>query len=223
MTSRVYSTRHLPESATSVHAGAVHETALSLAGRSRGIWERLTGAPAVAGEPASIEVNPQGEVGDDMSGPPFGAAPLLPVWWWAIDSVAVNARWRVNTLRSVDSTEKMVRARFWNRPHAVAVDGSAPLDRLLFSWRATSDSSSSSTFIAKLRNRATRQVHSFSRTIATTNSTTYTETGELIAVSPGLNDFDVSIVRTAGSASLNIRSLALTVCAKRRHGLTFPG
>jgi hypothetical protein len=207
----------------SVHAGAVHETALSIAGRSRGIWERLTGAPAVDGEVASIGLNPQNEVGDDMSGPPFGAAPLLPVWWWGVDSDATNARWRVNTLRSIDSTEKMIRARFWNRPHAVAVDGSAPLDRLLFSWRADADTSSSSTFIAKLRNRQTGQLHSFSRTIATTTTTTYSETTELIGVAPGLNDFDVAFVRQSGTAVLNIRSCALTVCAKRRHDLTFPG
>jgi len=223
MTSRVYSTRHLPGSATSVHAGAYHETALSIAGRSRGVWERLTGAPAVDGEPASIEVNPQNEIGDDMSGPPFGAAPLLPVWWWGVDAPAINARWRVNTLRSIDSTAKMIRARFWNRPHAVSVVGDAPLDRLLFSCVAAASSSVSSVFDFKIRNRKNGQIHTYSRTTTTTAQQTSTETGELVAVDPGMNDFDIEIVRTSGTATLNVRTLVLTVSAKRRHGLTFPG
>lgn len=223
MTSRVYSTRHLPTSATSVHAGAYHETALSIAGRSRGVWERLTGAPAVDGEPASIEVNPQNEIGDDMSGPPFGAAPRLPVWWWGVDASAINARWRVNTLRSIDSTAKMIRARFWNRPHAVSIVGDAPLDKLQFSSRTRSSLTASSVFVFKIRNRQTGQIHTYSRTISTTAEQTNTETSELVAVDPGMNDFDIEIVRTSGTATLNVRALVLTVSAKRRHGLTFPG
>lgn len=222
--SKVYSRRYLPRTATAVHAGAYHETALSLAGRSKHLWESITGGPSVSGEVPSVEVNPQGETGYDMSGPPFGAALLLPVWWWGVDTEATNTRWRVNTMRLVGSLDGVIRARFWNRPHAVAVDGTAPLDRLLFSWRAAALSVDSTSFSVLVRNLATGQQHTYPRTIASTAVATYSETGALVEVDPGLNEFEITVRRaTGGIAQLNVRTMALTVVAKRKHGLTFPG
>jgi hypothetical protein len=221
--SKVFSRRYLTTEAATTHAGAYHETALSLAGRPKALWENITGAPAVAGEVQSVEVNPQNEVGYDMSGPPFGAAQLLPVWWVGLDAPANTGRFRANAWRAVADTARIIRGRFWVRPHAVALDGTAPLDRLLFTWRAAASSAVASTFSAILRNRRTGQIHVFPRSTGSTATQAWSETLELIPVDPGLNDFTFEVVRNSGTATLTVRCMALTVCAKRKHGISFPG
>lgn len=54
----------------------------SIAGRIRYLVEMATGRSLVDGEEASVPRNPQGLLGVDLSGPPFG--PCIPhaVWWF---------------------------------------------------------------------------------------------------------------------------------------------
>lgn len=221
MTSRVFSRRFLPAAAVQAHAGAYSETAQSLVGRPRFAWEMGLGGSAVAGELPLVESNPQGQTGADMSGPPFGAAMLLPVWTWAGQGDSGVSR--ANYLSAVATTvARLPVFRLWNRPHAVRPDGLAPLQQLALSWRASASAGTSSVLSLSFRNLNTGTETTITRTINTTTNTAYVET-TLVPMAPGANVFEFRARVTSGTRVFNVRNLMLSVTAKRRHDLSFPG
>jgi hypothetical protein len=180
-----------------------------------------TGASAVPGELPMAEVNPQGQIGCDMSGPPFGPALLLPVWEWVgkpEGGVSPN-----NYLSSVGTTTaRLPQFSLWNRPHAVRPDGLAPLQQMVFNHRTESGAGSSTTLTITFRNLTNGTEVSFARTINLTITLNYVETG-YVPLSPGLNVMQVSARSSVGTRVFNIRSMMLAVGAKRRVDLSFPG
>jgi hypothetical protein len=218
-TSRIGSTRHLEATATAKHAPAVVEVAHSLAGRPRVLWEMAHGESAVDGELAIAPTNPQGAVGVDLSGPPFGACILLPVATFAggYDAAAVSpaTKWR-----AVDDVGVDRRFSWWNRPHATRADGLAPLQRFMLSWYAQASGSGSTVW--QIDFAAPAGTASISRTIASASEAVYEET-TLVPMAPGLNNVRIRWRRISGSTTLNVFAWSLLVSAKRRHGLSFPG
>ncbi len=221
MTARLFSRRFLPAAATQTHAHAYSETAQSLVGRARFAWELATGASAVAGEVPMVETNPQGQIGVDMSGPPFGPALLLPVWEWVGQpdgGVSPN-----NYLSAVGTTTvRLPQFSMWNRPHAVRPDGLAPLQQMAFVHRTQSGAGTSTVLTITFRNLTNGTEVKFTRTINVTTTTDYTETG-YVPLAPGLNSLQVSARASVGTRIFNIRSMLLAVDVKRRVGLSFPG
>lgn len=220
-TSRIYYPFPRPAEDVAAHAGARGEVPLSLAGRDRHLWEMVTGASAVAGEPAAVPTNPQGLVGIDMSGPPFGPCLLLPVAWWEGSSgagVHPSHAWS-----AIAGTPAVKRWRVWNRPHMRRLDGDAPLQQLGLLWRGTASAGTSSVFRCSITNLSTGVTRNLDRTINVTSvPTDYTEP-TLIPFTPEANDLEISWSRLSGTRTLEVRSLMLAVVVKRRHGLTFPG
>lgn len=217
-TSRIGSTRHLEETATAKHAPAVVEVAHSLAGRPRILWEMAHGESAVDGELAMAPTNPQGSIGVDLSGPPFGACVLLPVATFAQGAAAgirPTSRWQ-----TVDDTGVNRIFSLWNRPHATRADGLAPLQRLMWAWSGRQSGAGSTTW--QIDFTTDTGTASITRTIATTTLTTYEET-TLVPMAPGRNRVRIRMRRTSGSTTMNVLRWSLLVAAKRRHGLTFPG
>lgn len=93
------------------------DIARALAGGSREAWELIRGQSAVTGEPPVTGRNPQGLVGVDLSGPPWGSAIRHPLVWH-------NRRVTTGFLQP-DPTNKrfsfgrplVLVVEFWNRPH----------------------------------------------------------------------------------------------------------
>jgi hypothetical protein len=221
MTSKIGSTRHLEATATAKHAPAVVEVAHSIAGRPRILWEMAHGDSAVSGELAMAPTNPQGAIGVDLSGPPFGACLLLPVVTWSsaknggASGVAPTTRWG-----SIDDTGVDRTFRAWNRPHATRADGLAPLQRFMLAWYAQASGAGSTVWQIDFATPA--GTASITRTIATTTASYYEET-TLVPMVPGRNAVRVRWRRTSGSTTLSVFAWSLLVAAKRRHGLSFPG
>jgi hypothetical protein len=220
MTSRIYLPVAVPAADVAAHAGAKGEVASSLAGRDRHLWELAHGASAVSGEPAEVLPNPQGLIGVDMSGPPFGPCLLLPVAWWQGRSgggVQPTSVWS-----AIDGTTRATSWRIWNRPHARNPDGTAPLSQLGLLWRGTASAGTSSVFRCVIANRSNGIATTVDRTINTTTTTQYTE-ATLFPFEPEENNVVMSWQRLSGTRTLEVHSLMLAVVVKRRHGLSFPG
>lgn len=219
-TSRLYSSQFLLASEVAAHAPARSEVGQSLAGRDRHLWEMATGASAVDGEPASVGRNPQGLVGIDMSGPPFGPCLLLPVSWWEGRSgagVQPTNRWS-----AVGDTAASEDWPVYNRPHVQRLDGNAPLQQLALLWRGTASAGTSSVFRCTVENLSNGTTTSFDRIINTTTATDYDET-TLFPFIPEDNELTVTWQRISGTRTLEVNSMVFAVAVKRQHGLTFPG
>jgi hypothetical protein len=220
MTTRIYYPLPLPTGQFAAHAAAQSEVPQSLAGRDRHLWEMAHGASAVSGEPASVPPNPQGLIGVDMSGPPYGPALLLPVAWWEGRTgagVAPTNQWSV-----IDGTPVDLNWRIFNRPHVQRLDGNAPLQKLALLWRGTASAGTSSVFRCTVENLTNGTTTSFARTINTTTATDYDET-TLFPFAPEDNDIALTWQRISGTRTLEVNSLTFAVAAKRQHGLSFPG
>jgi hypothetical protein len=222
-TSRIISTRSLSANEVRNNAPAYSEVGQSLAGRARLVWETAHGARAVPDEPPAITPNPQGTVGIDMSGPPFGPCLLMPVALWT--GKAESGVSRSTPLDAVGSDAcSLPRWRVWHRAHATREDGSAPLQQLQLIWRGVCDAGAgiASIFEIIIVNRTRGTTTTINRLVNTTTATTYLET-VLVPFAPGANDVSISFRRTTSTRVLQVRNITFAVAAKRRHGITFPG
>lgn len=222
-TSRIVSNIPLTADQVRNNAPAYSEVGQSLAGRARLAWELAHGASAVPGEVPAIGRNPQGGVGIDMSGPPYGPCLLQPVAWWTGQSGQSISR--STPLDAIGSDVKSIGPwRLWNRAHATREDGTAPLQQLQLMWRGvcTAGAGVASNFEIVVVNRTKGTTTTITRSINTTVEARYSET-TLLPMAPGENDITISFRRLTSTRVLQVRNITLVVAAKRRHGLTFPG
>jgi len=218
MTARITSTRFLSSTATAKHAPAVAEVAQSLAGRPRVAWEMAHGISAVSGEAPVIGLNPQGLVGLDLSGPPFGAALLMPVETYSSgtgNGVVPASRWR-----TVDDDGHGATFNMWHRPHAQHTDGLGALQKVALAWSGQQSASTSTAWRWTITTPVAEVT--IDRTIATTAITLHTET-TLIPLRPGDNEITIRLVRVGATRTMNVLRWSFLTAAKRRHGLSFPG
>lgn len=219
--SRMGSTLYLTESATKAHAGAYSETAQSLVGRPRVAWELAHGGTAVAGEAPFISANPQGTIGVDMSGPPFGACMLLPVSMWRGRTAQT-----VQPIHPWDNISSPIPSAVsnWvieNRFHAIREDGNAPLQRLMWSVRADRSGGSGTTVFGWIIINRTNGFNLSGTTNYADSGIVSTNLG-LMNFAPGKNVISVGFYRI-GTWNVALHSVLCAVAVKRRHGLTFPG
>ena len=108
--------------------------AYSLAGRARYLLEALQGVNAF-GDDGGTPLNPQGAIGIDRSGPPWGDAHLHPLWVseWCAGTLVYGETPPV-TLTTQGQIER-VRARFFVRPFYDAEK--APYSRGYFRGQGT--------------------------------------------------------------------------------------
>lgn len=218
MTSRIGSTRYLLPAATAKHAKAVAEVAQSLAGRPRIAWEMAHGDSAVPGEAPMAPLNPQGLTGTDWSGPPFGAALLMPVASFSsgtTNGVVPSSRWR-----DIDDTGHGITFHVWHRPHARHTDGNGALQRVMLAWSGQQSAVTSTQWRITIATPAGEV--EIDRTIANTTITLYEETA-LVPLVPGANQITIRWQRRTSTTTLNVLRWSFLVAAKRRHGLSFPG
>jgi hypothetical protein len=113
--------------ATSLAPARAKRLAYSLSGRARYLYEMLTGEPA-ADDGGATPLNPQGRMGVDRSGPPWGDAHLHPMWTYATTAnggivyplVGVSTHPQISEVDGGQGTFRRLTARFWVRPHYVA-------------------------------------------------------------------------------------------------------
>lgn len=87
---RIVSSSPLTTAQVRTHAPAVADMARNLAGRVRYLYELASGSPAVTEDGSVIPPNPQGKIGVDRSGPPWGDALQHPMWVWEGTSASTS-------------------------------------------------------------------------------------------------------------------------------------
>jgi len=164
--------------------------AYSLSGRARYLLEMLTGEPAAA-DGGATPLNPQGRMGVDRSGPPWGDAHMHPVWTYAVSipqstdiyPSATGTYGHVLYLNGGIGTVRRLVARFWVRPHHSTP--TAPYSRLYLRARGTSDDGSTSSATIRVYSTAEGESGpSTSATVSTTSQASFS-TGAWCAVRPG--------------------------------------
>lgn len=206
-------------------APAYAETARSLAGRATELYELATGVSSATGEPPVTALNPQGRVGWDLSGPPWGSALRHNVAWFSGRSADANL-----IQPDYDSTPDawynknkpaVVKLHFWNRPHDSlspwAVAPHARLYWVLRSVRVTGADTPTATLRTWNRRfgqtRETGQTETFTTPVSETQVTGITL---WVPAGPGWNTVYLEVSLPTTSASTHqLTSGALQVLSKR--------
>jgi hypothetical protein len=196
--------------------------AYSLSGRARYLVEMLKGEPAVD-DGGATPLNPQGRMGVDRSGPPWGDAHLHPMWSYGVTANYVGAlvypgitganRQALYIDGGVGTIRRIV-ARFYVRPHYV--QPGAPYTRAYLRGVGTSDdlvTTSSATI--RVYGPDGDSGPSTSATVSTTTSADFS-TGAWCPVSPGYNERIIEIEQTSTNG-IYIGPLSLNQVVRRGH------
>jgi hypothetical protein len=195
--------------------------AYSLAGRVRYLFELATGAPAYT-DGASTPLNPQGQLGIDRSGPPWGDAHTHPVWVYAVTAPigsgvypAVTSQYRhlVELDGGVGHTVRLV-ARWRCRPH---FEGSlSPYSRAYLRGVVTrKGASGTATVTVRVYGPEGPGGPSMDATASTTSSTTLS-TGAYTPVRPGWTERVIDVIQTSTTPSY-VGPISLCQVARRSH------
>jgi hypothetical protein len=194
--------------------------AYSLSGRARYLLEMLTGEPA-ADDGGATPLNPQGRMGVDRSGPPWGDAHLHPVWSYGVAipvtsvifPAATGTYGHVLDLNTGTGFVRRLTARFWVRPHHSTP--TAPYSRLYL--RATG-TSTGGTATATIRVYSTAEGEggpSTSATVSTTGTAAFS-TAAWCIVKPGWNERLLEIEQTSSTRVL-VGPMSLNQIVRRSH------
>lgn len=197
--------------------------AYSIPGRLRWLYELATGESPVD-DGGGSPINPQGLIGADRSGPPFGDAHLHPLWssgglfntsTTIYPTQALSAGMgRLISLDGGAGTIRRITARFFCRPFARSP--LAPYSRAYLRAIGTSDdlvTTSSATI--RVFGPAGDSGPSTSATVSTTTSASF-GTGAWTPVTPGWNERIIEIEQTSANGIL-IGPLSLNQVVRRSH------
>lgn len=212
-----------PDSIFKSEAVSKNDIPRSIAGRARVAYELAAGENPFPNEPPAAPLNPQGNVGHDHSGPPFGSAFLHPVVWWTWQKLdATNLQQPGNPLDSIGVAVKQQTAPFvfWNRPHSklpIESGRIAPYSRLFLYVVAHHKGSTSNLGIRLQVLDATSGL--LSDELDTISVASATPTGFVTAafanVFPGRNICRLQF--TPATFSLSVTAWALCQTRKRAH------
>jgi len=203
------------------------ETARSLAGRATELYELAAGVSSATGEPPVTPLNPQGRVGWDLSGPPWGSALRHNVAWFSGRSADANL-----IQPDYDATPDLwfnqykpalIKMRFWNRPFdSLSPHAVAPHARLYWVLRCTRISGAdtpTATLVTWNRRFGQKRETGQTTTFATTaTETQVTVTTLWVPAGPGWNTVYLEATLPTSSASTHLlTSGALQVLSKRGH------
>jgi len=195
--------------------------AYSLSGRARYLYEMLTGEPAVD-DGGATPLNPQGRMGIDRSGPPWGDAHLHPMWSYAatlgiagiVYPQAGSTHQAAIEMSGGQGTFKRITARFWVRPHYGAPG--MPYTRAYLRARATRiGASGTATATIRVYGPEGDSGPSTSATVSTTSSNNF-GTGAWCPVVPGWNERIIEIEQTS-TVGCYIGPISLNQVVRRSH------
>lgn len=192
-------------------ADARSELVRSLVGRARVLNELVDGRSMVADEPAALPPNPQGLVGLDMSGPPWGSAWRHPVCWFGgrgTDVTTVQQRTKHTPLIHVAGAPSSVLGPWsvWVRPfEALPAPFTAPY-AALYLWlraRVRSGTATLTITVSVADDDSMQGARTVSTTVAlTTTMTTFQPGALLLTDEDGRRFVTIEILSSAGTAEV---------------------
>jgi hypothetical protein len=198
------------------HAPAVASIAESLAGRVRYLYELAAGIPAVEADGVVTPLNPQGRVGVDRSGPPWGDALQHPIWIWE-GTPASTGIYGEKPIASftTSGTKASVRARLMVRPFQNEPLAPYSLGQLTVRGIRTAGAG---TATATIRTYAGTVAEDPARTATLTmaSSATMASANVLIPLVPGYVERLIEIEATA-SVAFAITHMSINQIVRRSH------
>jgi len=198
---------------------ALAEVASGLAGKARILYELASGEVPGDEESASGR-NPQGRIGVDLSGPPWGSAVRHSIAWAGTGIVQANNRGPL--LSGITSQQaRWLNFRFYNRPFDRVPGFIAPYSRAAFSFRYHLSTAGSSTVTWRVWNPALQEPsertgNSFTATSTSAQATSPTA-ADFVPLEPGWNTIVMSFLGSTTSTAVNILSVGMHQLAKRSH------
>lgn len=209
----------LPDTAADSQSPARAEVIRSLAGASAYLHELATGA--FEGDTPCTPPNPQGEVGVDLSGPPWGSA-----FWHPIATCGGIARatgqWygNRNVCAPFNDTPALVIPywNFWVRPHADLPQDRAPYSRAYLRCRAYRGASNT-TLTAEVTCHSVPLQPTITASVSITSNTeaSYQLSDNAIPLVSGWNRLSLRLYGTTAGINITLCSLQLGNEVKRRH------
>jgi hypothetical protein len=200
----------------------VKRLAYSLSGRARYLYEMLKGEPAVD-DGGATPLNPQGLMGVDRSGPPWGDAHLHPMWTYAatinnagglVYPEVLGDNEQAISLNVGPGTLTRIVARFFVRPFYF--QPGAPYSRAYLRGRGTRiGGAGTATATIRVYGREGDAGPSTSATVSTTGNASFS-TGAWCPVRPGYNERIIEIEQTS-SVGVIIGPLSLNQVVRRGH------
>ena len=196
---------------------AMAEIARAVVGNAASLYELATGQPCGDGGAVSPP-NPQGELGVDLSGPPWGSALLHPIAWMGggtEDAANIHGCKVVGTCSSAGIGPLVNRWRFWVRPHALLPNGAhAPYSRAYPRIRAAIASGTGTLTLRVGSLDGSETFAEMTVSVTSTSPTDYDFTGFIPLVS-GWNT--LRLTWHVSASTVTIYSVSLNVAAKRAH------
>ncbi len=218
---RVVSSEPLRDDEATSWAPAVsRRLATSLAGRGRYLLELLRGDNCGFEGDAGTPLNPQGLIGVDRSGPPWGDAHQHPLWYYEYKktSNAIKGGMPIATLTSTGRDHVELYAYFVVRPFFQF--DKAPYSRAYLAWRITQTGTvgASATAVARVYAFGSFTQDTPSSTLTTTTTATSTSTA-FGYTRPGLNILRIVVEATSfgAGAEISVESMSLVQIARRSH------
>lgn len=216
---RVTSTEPLTDAECQSWAPArAKRLAYSIAGRARYLYEMATGESA-ADDGGGTPLNPQGFIGADRSGPPFGDAHMHPLWWYgmtlnqATSVYSAPSGQRALYLNAQGTIHRIV-ARFWIRPFARG--RLKPYRRAYLRALGTSDDLvTTSAATIRVYGQDGESGPFMSVTVSTTSQAAFGTTAYTL-VKPGWNERIIEIEQTSANG-IYIGPLSLNQVVRRVH------
>lgn len=212
--------QYLDDTAVETYASMTTSVGRILAGRAAFLHSFATGDPL--GSPSlPIAVNPQGTLGHDHSGPPYGSAPRHAICWMA-GLLAVPASWtRQNEPSfggSADNPRLSIDLKPWVRPFQQVMPSTwtAPYSRGYVYLRYYSTTTGAPTITVRMRhNDGNVETETFAAAAnLTENSKTLTA---YFRLAPGINSLRLNFSSSSTTIVTKITALAICQIVKRSH------
>lgn len=214
--SRIISSSNLTQTQVRSYAPAYASIPESIAGRVRYLYELATGTASVADDGVVTPLNPQGLVGVDRSGPPWGDAFQHPMWvreGTPLSSTIYGER-AIASLSGVGDRDRVI-ARLHVRPFQA--DALAPYslgEVTIFGIRTGGAGSATATISAYPDRYDTGSARTTTLTMSSTTAMASAQV--LVPLSPGYCERLITIESTA-SAPFSITHMAISQIQRRSH------
>lgn len=197
------------------------EVVRSLAGRARVLYELATGSNPFPDEPAASVRNPQGQLGIDLSGPPWGSALLHPIAWCTGAPSTSNVQGERAVATVADLAPKVIGPwTVYNRRHdRLPAPAISPYARGYLRIRGSLTTAGSATLTIKVAEGLSLDSgfqRSTTQAITSTTDAAFAPSIYFDLV-PGWNRLWIHLSVGAGDETVRLSSIAIHQVAKRSH------
>ena len=218
---RVVSSEPLASTQVRSLAPALADVARSISGRVRYLYELATGSPAFT-DGGATPLNPQGRLGIDHSGPPWGVAFQHPLWYaeglpQISGATEVFGEAPILTFSAQNQTLRIL-ARFYVRPFQAGA--LSPYSRGYLTVSATATGAGTATADVKIYDSATADpaaaVRSSTLSVASTSVPSNIASDIYTTLEPGYCERLIEIKQTS-TVGIRIEYASINQIARRSH------